>query len=254
MKKKNKSYYDGYDYFKYWDNRDYEHESEVIAIEAFLDSLPQKPTSVADIGCGFGRLLPTYYSKKRTVTLIDPSQDLLDIARKENSNKNVNYICSTVNELRKQKKSQFDLIIMVRVLHHIDDLDDAFSVLNRLLKKNGHIILEFANKMHGKDQIKNFLKGNITYPLDIFPTDKRSSKNVKQGSISFLNHHPDIVESTLVEKGFTILQKRSVSNFRHSFFKEYISRELLLKLEKNSQVPLSHIHFGPSMFVLAKKV
>ncbi|MFB5615403.1 MAG: class I SAM-dependent methyltransferase, partial [Candidatus Nitrosomaritimum yanchengensis] len=211
--------------------------------------------NIADIGCGYGRLLPSYNDDDKKITLIDPSNDLLEKAKDLYFDlDNVSYKCSSVQKLKKIKPRSFDLVLMIRVLHHVEDLDEAFSNLNRILKPNGYLILEFANKMHGKDQIKNMLSGNFTFPLDIFPTDKRSDKNIKNDSISFLNHHPDIVIETLKDKKFSILDMRSVSNFRHNIFKKNLSINNLMIFEKLVQRPFASFHFGPSMFVLCKKV
>lgn len=248
-----KAYYDNYDYPKYWKTRDYEHESECIAIKSFFKKLPKVET-IAEVGCGFGRLSKCYSEFAKSITLIDPSGDLLKIAKEMCGNKKFHYKKSTVESLSKGKiKEKYDVIIMVRVLHHIDDLDKAFESINKSLKKNGYFILEFANKMHGKSQFENILKGNWTYPLDIFPVDKRSKKNIKKKSILFLNHHPDMVIKKLKENGFEILERKSVSNFRSRIIKKFIPLNQLLRLERKSQDTLAPIMFGPSIFVLCKK-
>jgi len=144
--------------------------------------------------------------------------------------------------------------LCVRVFHHVEDIDQALSNVNYLLEKNGYLILEFANKLHGKAIFKNLLKGNFTFPLEIYSLDRRSKKNIKQNSILFLNHHPDIVSKSLKENGFKIIDQYSVSNFRYKLFKKILPLKILLYLEEVSQKFLSKINFGPSIFVLAKKI
>ena len=58
----------------------------------------------------------------------------------------------------------------------------------------------------------------------------------------------------LEEKGFEILQKRSVSNIRSSFIKNLLPCSFLLSLESRLQIPFAYINFGPSIFVLARKI
>jgi len=248
------AHYDTYDYPNYWIGRDYEHGSEIIALKAFLDLIPRIGT-VIEIGTGFGRLVPTYLYRAKRVILTDPSSKLLKIARVEFASvKNIRIIHSCVEALSDKLKSKSaDLVIMVRVLHHIDDLDKALTAVEKLVKPNGYFILEFANKMHLKATLIQFLKGNLTFRFDIFPSDKRSQKSRRQNSINFLNYHPDIVLEKLKYYGFSVVEKRSVSNIRSSFIKRLIPSYTLLAYEKHLQKPLSGINFGPSVFVLARK-
>jgi ubiquinone/menaquinone biosynthesis C-methylase UbiE len=95
--------YDMYDYPSYWIGRDYEHRSEVIAIEGFLKSIP-KINRVLDIGAGFGRLTKTYLFRSKKVILSDPSSKLLKIARDEYQAKNIKYIQCRVEKLNKKIK------------------------------------------------------------------------------------------------------------------------------------------------------
>lgn len=251
---KKKSHYDGYDYPRYWEGRGYEHNCEIFAIKQMIKRLEKPPKNIIDIGCGFGRLLPSYYSSSAKITLLDPSQSLLDIAADKNKSKKIQYKKGDIKDLKKLKKDTYDLALIVRVLHHVEDLSGALDSINSILKSDGYLILEYANKMHGKDQIRNLLHGNFTFPLDISPIDKRSEKNIKENSIPFLNFHPDDIEDKLRALNFKIIEKRSVSNFRSHYIKKIIGESKLLRIEKYLQKPLAKLHFGPSVFILAKKV
>ena len=248
------SEYDTYDYTKYWTKRTYEHESERLVIDEFLDSLKGKK-KIIDIGCGFGRLAQVYERKASEITLVDPSMKLLEIAKKKYSkSKKISYVKSNLELLpKKVKNNYYDLAFCIRVLHHVDNIEEAINSIDKVLDKKGYLVLEFANKLHGKAVFSNFLKGNFTFPLDIDPVDRRSKKNIKNDSILFLNHHPDLVRQVLKEKGFKILEEKSVSNFRSGFFKENLPMSFLLKLEKWSQDILSKFNFGPSIFIIAQK-
>ncbi|HJX59595.1 hypothetical protein A2V61_01540 [Candidatus Woesebacteria bacterium RBG_19FT_COMBO_47_8] len=248
------AHYDTYDYPNYWIGRDYEHGSEIIALKAFLERIPRIST-IIEIGAGFGRLVPTYLYRAKRVILTDPSSKLLKIAREEFSQlKNIRIIHSGVENLNEKLRAQSaDLVIMVRVLHHIEDLDKALTAVEKLVKPNGYFILEFPNKMHLKATLIQFLKGNLTFRFDIFPSDKRSKKSRRQHSINFLNYHPDVILEKLEHFGFSIVEKRSVSNIRSAFIKRLVPSYTLLAYEKHLQKPLSLFNFGPSVFVLARK-
>lgn len=247
--------YDTYDYPAYWKGREYEHLAEFLAIKNLLLKIPKVDKSI-EIGAGFGRLLPSYRFRVRKVVLSDPSARLISKARKKYINqKNIDFIQSTLSNIgSKNKYKNFDLCIMVRVLHHITDIDEAFININKLLRNKGYFILEFANKSHLKANIKGIFRGDITYPLNIFPVDLRSKKHIKNNTLPFINFHPDQVMEKLRNAGFEIIETRSVSNIRSSFMKRFFPINFLLDLEKILQIPLSKINFGPSFFVLAKKI
>ena len=243
--------YDKYDYPSYWIGRDYEHGSEVIAIEGFLKNIP-KIKKVLDIGAGFGRLTKTYLFRSKKVILSDPSSRLLKIARDEYQANNIKFIHCRVENLNKKIKSKsIDLIIMIRVLHHIGNPSNTFKVVNNILNKKGYFILEFANKTHFKANVLEFFKGNFTFILDIFPKD--ICKNKRKKTLPFVNYHPDIIIDLLEKEGFNIVEKRSVSNIRSPFVKKIFTTDMCLFIEKRIQRVFSFVNFGPSVFILAQK-
>jgi len=245
--------YDTFDYPSYWTNRDYEHNSEVFAIQEFLKRIENVKTAI-EIGAGFGRLTPSYSFRAKKTILVDPSSKLLKIAKKNSDSKNTKFIKSRGENLKdKVKTNSIDLAILVRVLHHIKDPERVFSEINRILNKRGYFILEFANKCHFKSRISEFMKGNFTYSLDISKRDIRSEKSIKKKTIPFNNYHPDKIYNLLKESGFEIVDVRSVSNIRSSFLKRIFSTDTLTEIEKLIQRPLAKVTFGPSMFVLTRK-
>lgn len=246
--------YDNYDYPAYWLDREYEHKSEYLAIKTLLLEIP-KLNSVLEVGAGFGRLVPAYSFRAKKITLSDPSAKLLSLARKTCSgNKKLNFVQSSLQNLDEQlKRRKFDLIIIVRVLHHLENPENAIEKLSKLLNNNGYLILEFANKSHLKAIFSEFIKGNLTFPLDIFPRDLSSKKSKKTINLPFVNYHPEAILHRLKLSGFKIINKLSVSNIRSSFIKKHIPLEMLLWLEKHLQKPFSFFSFGPSIFILAQK-
>lgn len=246
--------YDDYDYPSYWKGRDYEHLSEFLAIKKILSKIPKVERSI-EIGAGFGRLLPAYSFRVKKIVLSDPSAKLISKAKaKHKNNKHVEFIQSKLSNITNRKRAKsFDLCIMVRVLHHIEDVDKAFELVSNLLKDKGYFILEFPNKSHLKASFRNIIKGNLTFPINIFPIDIRSKKHVKKGTLPFINYHPDQIYEKLNTAGFDIIEKRSVSNIRSTFIKKFFPFHILVDLEKYLQLPLAKVNFGPSIFVLARK-
>lgn len=242
--------YDDFDYPSYWKEREYEHGSEVFAISSFLERIKSVKHAV-EIGAGYGRLIDYYAFRAKRITLIDPSSALLKIAKENYREKNINFVKLKAENIgRKFNRNSFDLAIMVRVLHHIEDIDVVFENIQKILKKNGHFILEFPNKYHFKARVTELLKGNITYRLDI---SRKEVQGKKRKKVPFYNYHPDKIYDCLTQAGFEIIETRSVSNIRNPIIKKILSTHILLSLEKLLQKPFSYLSFGPSIFVLARR-
>ncbi len=246
--------YDKYDYLKYWIGRDYEHKSEVVALRAFLTKI-KKIKNILEIGAGFGSLMPSYAFRAKKIILTDPSSKTLKVARLAfTDRKNIKYIHASLENLpTKVNPASISLIVMVRVIHHIVDIDNAFKIIYKLLSPGGYLIFEFANKQHIKATIKELVKGNFAFLKDRTTTDIRSKKSIKKGTLPFLNYHPGKIRDILDEYGFEVIESRSVSNIRSPFLKTIFSTELLVTLDSILQKPLSYLNFGPSIFILARK-
>ncbi len=248
------AHYDSYDYSAYWTGREYEHESEVIALREFLNKIP-KINRAIELGGGFGRLVPYYIYRTKNTILTDASAKLLSIAKRDLSRfKNLKIMQSTIEHVSAKVKSKsFELVLMVRVMHHLSDPGQVFETVNNLLAPNGYFIFEFANKIHFKNLSNHILKGDFKYLNDRETIDVRSEKSKRKKTIAFLNYHPEVIKDELKKHGFDIIEMRSVSNIRSPYLKKHLPKTVLLEIEKSMQKPLSYAYFGPSMFVLARK-
>lgn len=248
------AFYDKYDYLSYWDSRKYEHESEVLALKAYLSKIPEAERAI-EIGGGFGRLVPYFAFRVKKVVLTDPSAKLLAHAKKSLTTvKNVTFLQSTLGNLRdRTKPNKFDLVVMIRVAHHLPKLETAIEEISSVTADNGYLIFEFANKIHFKSLLKHILKGDFGYFSSKEAVDVRSPKAIRKKTIAFVNHHPRLVKEVLESNGFEILENRSVSNIRSTYAKTHIPLNLLIWVESLLQNPLAYIWFGPSIFVLARK-
>ena len=225
----------------------------MIAIRNYLRRIPKLKT-IVEIGAGYGRLVPAYFFRAKKIILADPSARLLKIARSTLKNIGIIFIHANIENLYpKIRRNTADLVVLVRVIHHIHDLDQALATINKITKKGGYLILEFANKRHLKALVSEFFRGNFTFALDIFPKEVKNKK-YKSGIIPFNNYHPDIIKEKLLANGYSIIETRSVSNIRSTRIKKVMSTETLLFFENILQKPFSYLSFGPSIFILAKKI
>ena len=245
--------YDSYDYLSYWKKRSFEDCCEREALR-FLFSKIKIKDSLVDIGGGFGRLADFYSDKFKNCLVIDPSKKLLEIGKKQcRSIENISFKEGVLPKLPVKDRS-CDTALMIRVSHHLVDPLPSFREIHRILGKEGYFIMEVANKIHFLARIKSYLKGDFSFCNNLSSVERRSWENIKSGSIPFLNHHPRKIINDLKKAGFSIEEVLSVSNLRNSFFKFLLPQKYLVSLEIKLQKALSGCFFGPSIFILAKKI
>ena len=93
-----------------------------------------------DIGCGTGEFLNACKNSGFRTEGIEPSR----LAREQAIN-NFNLSVTHNTELDQFKSSQFDTISMWHVLEHIPELNKTIKEFNRILNKNGKVIIAVPN-------------------------------------------------------------------------------------------------------------
>jgi ubiquinone/menaquinone biosynthesis C-methylase UbiE len=237
-----------HNYLHYWDGRDYEDASERMAITRLLQGRHFR--NALDIGGGYGRLCIFLEKYADKVTLAEPSQQQLDIAKDYlKKHPEIKRVLTQADDLKLKDKSH-DLITMIRVMHHLPNPAPEFKEIARVLSDDGYLVLEVANYAHGRNRLKHIVKGK-RLPTD--PVDIRSAKNRKKDEIAFVNHNPKTVEKQLAHAGLKVEKALSVSNLRSPGLKKVLPQGVMLTVEKVLQPTLAKTYFGPSVFFLVKK-
>jgi ubiquinone/menaquinone biosynthesis C-methylase UbiE len=237
-----------HNYLHYWDGRDYEDASERLAITRFLKGRHFR--NAMDIGGGYGRLCIFLEEYADKVTLAEPSQQQLDIAKDYlKKHPQIKRVLTQADDLKFKDKSH-DLITMIRVMHHLPDPSTEFKELARVLSDDGYLILEVANYAHGRNRLKHFVRGK-RLPND--PVDIRSAKNRRKSEIAFVNHNPKTVQRQLAHAGLKVEKVLSVSNLRSTTLKKVLPQGIMLTVERVLQPTLAKTYFGPSVFFLVRK-
>lgn len=237
-----------YNYQDYWTGREYEHAAEQMAIKRLLKG--QKYKHAIDVGGGYGRLSKflTQYAYK--VTLAEPSRQQLDMAKLYlRDTPQVERQLLQAADLKLPAKS-VDLVLVVRVLHHLPDPEAEFKEIARVLKPGGTFILEFANDAHFLNRVRYAAKGKRVPKKPISIQDQTK---VKAGELPFVNHHPKTIISLLQSSGFEVESALSGSNLRSPRVKKVLGKNILLGIEKVMQPLLAPIYFGPSVWLKLKK-
>jgi len=248
-KKKADQYNDpSHNYLHYWNGRDYEHAAEEMALRRLLKGKHFR--HAVDIGGGFGRLCVFLEKYADKVTLAEPSQQQLDIAKDYlKDHPEVDRKLMQADDL-KFKDGSVDLYTMIRVMHHLPDPSTEFSEIARTLADDGYAIIEVANYAHGRNKLKYMLKGK---KLPEQPVDIRSSKNKREEEIPFVNHNPHTVIKQLAHAGLKVDRILSVSNLRSPGLKKVMPKSAMLAIEGILQPTLANQFFGPSVFFMVRK-
>lgn len=250
IKKKADQYNDPtHNYLRYWDEREYEHAAEKMAITKLLRGKHFK--HAVDIGGGYGRLCLFLEKYADKVTLAEPSQQQLDIAKDFlKGHAEIDQKLMQADDL-KFEDGTVDLLTMIRVMHHLPDPSVEFNEISRVLSKDGYAIIEVANYLHVRNRIKHLARGE---KMPVKPVDIRSEKNKREEEIAFVNHNPHTVIRHLEHAGLSVESTLSVSNLRSPRLKKALPHGVMLSVERVLQKPLASMYFGPSIFFLVKKV
>lgn len=237
-----------HNYLHYWEGRDYENAAEVIAIKRLLNGKHFK--HAVDIGGGYGRLSVLLSEYADQVTLAEPSQQQLDIAKGFLKNyPQINRTLMQADDLKFDDNS-VDLIMMIRVMHHLPDPRAEFAEVARVLTADGYYLLEIANYIHAQNRLKHALK---LQKLPQEPVDIRSPEHKKDSEIPFVNHNPKTVIRQLAHAGLKVERTLSVSNLRSPGLKKVVPQSVMLAAERLMQPTLAKAYFGPSTFLLIRK-
>ncbi len=242
--------HDKHSYEEFWVGREYEHESEVIALKRLLKG--RHYALAMDFGGGYGRISPVILDHVDKLILVDPSKKQLEIGRRFlHDYNNVDFVRVDKKDTVPIAAGSLDLLVMVRVSHHLPDPKLTIAAIAESLKPGGEAIIEIANEAHFVNRLR-YMKQLKAVPKQPVPVG--SVANGIKDDTPFFNHHPKTIEAMFRDNGLKVVSKLSVSNLRHKALKEHLSRERMLALEKYFQGKLSVMDFGPSIFFLVRKL
>jgi len=101
---------------------------------------PKENDKLLDIGCGTSNILH-YLPKNIEYTGFDANPQYIKAAQKRYGHR-ATFICERINTTNLGKYSQFDLVLVDGVLHHLDDREalQLFKIAHAALKKGGRLI------------------------------------------------------------------------------------------------------------------
>jgi len=157
--------------------------NEYIEMPAIMSLIPQKIKSkkVLEIGCGIGAYSRILGAKEAKVTAIDISTNMLEVAKKNCSGIDVNFVNTTFQNYESTHK--FDLIIGGFMLGLFYNLENDFKKINSLMNSTGSCILSMLHPIrlssiaqeNGCYILDNYFDKNSMYEADFMSTNKKIS-------------------------------------------------------------------------------
>ncbi|MFD1616179.1 class I SAM-dependent methyltransferase [Gelatiniphilus marinus] len=153
-------YYKSEDYISHTDSQRNLFEKAYHLVRQFslkkklklINSFASKEKNLLDVGCGTGDFLQTAKQNNWKIFGIEPNEQARDIANKKNNN-----AVFKTDQLLKFQPNSFDVITLWHVLEHLPNLEEQISILKKLLKPNGNLIIAVPNyKSYDATHYKQF--------------------------------------------------------------------------------------------------
>ncbi|APS28401.1 methyltransferase type 11 [Pectobacterium brasiliense] len=172
-----------------------------LIIKIIQNSSPKK---ILEIGAGTGHLSKDLFNLGLTVTAIEPSLGMYEVAREVLSSTDVTLVNCTSLELGKD--TIYDTAFSHLVAHVVDGLTTFFESINQHLKRNGYFIFSIPHPCF-YNEYKNFFGRDYNYMASM---KKNVSFSITKDSENIISgvpyHHRPLSEyfNNIVASGFSI--------------------------------------------------
>ncbi len=222
--------------------RAYEDAAEAMALARLL---PESGKLMLEIGAGAGRNTLRYEGYERIVVLDYALTQVQQARQRLGASPRFIYVAADVYRLPFVNEL-FDGATMIRVVHHLSQLDPAFAEIQRVMQTHSTLILEYANKRNLK-AILRWLTGKQKW-------NPFSREMVEFATLNFDNH-PGTVEAVLRKNAFAVEKALSVSSLRVSGLKSNPANlNWMMKLESILQYLGAGVKLSPSVFLRCRSI
>lgn len=235
--------YEGSDYkTRFWENADRAYEDAVERI-ALRRLLPPTGKRIIEFGAGFGRLADLYTGYDEII-LLDYSRTMLRQAAEQwGHDARFRFVAADINHLPFMS-GVISAATMIRVIHHIADVPNALTEINRVIAPEGAFVLEFANKRNVKSMARYALRRQVWSPYTPEPVE-----------FVTLNYdfHPRWMSGQLRSAGFLPQQRLAVSYLRMGLLKRALPLQWMIYADAILQRTAFLGLWSPSVFTRNKR-
>lgn len=190
-----------------------------------------KKSKILDVGCGSGLSNFSLAKKGYSITGIDPSKELIKIARKNAINNNPQYIINNF-EKHRFEDNYFDLIISGQAFHWLDE-KVAYKKCFNILKKNGYLAIfgkfnDYKRSVFLKELRKIYIQHCKYYPQGLNQDD----------------YSKDYIKEITETKLFTSIVSKKYKHYIKYSLKDYrtniLSNSWMIKLSDSEKKEVMH--------------
>ena len=235
-----------FEYARFWDSRSYEDSAERLLLNSWLRAYPQTAQWLVDVGGSFGRLLPTYADRFKSLVILDYATNEFHLAQKvaKNSDLDVQFIAANVYHLPLADNSQLALVA-IRIVHHLEEPDKFFSEVSRVLAPGGVAVIEVANKNHLKLLLRSVARLDFKAWRSAHKDIGASGVQADESFTLIRAYKPAYIERIIKSTGLRIMKKGSVSWLRRTPLAN-LSRPLVKTIERLCQMISPFFMLAPS--------
>jgi 2-polyprenyl-6-hydroxyphenyl methylase/3-demethylubiquinone-9 3-methyltransferase len=160
------------------------HKMNPLRLEYILNQTTIAAKKVLEVGCGGGILSLPLARLEANLTSIEPSLELFEVAKNKakEENLNINFINTALENLT---EDNFDIILIMDVIEHVNNADTFLKEAQKRLKNGGLIIISTINKtLLSKVFVKFIAEGVGLIPRDTHSADKFISPQTIETSLN----------------------------------------------------------------------
>lgn len=186
--------------------------------------------NILDIGAGLGQFSLYLASHQNQLTLLESSENMLNIAKERFSINNLgaNFIHDKLQSIPEILDQSYDLVLLHAVIEWLNNPFDIIPILKKITHQGSIISLLFYN-LNGLIY-HNLVRGNYRY------VEKNNFHGEHGGLTPISPIDPAILEQALLDNNYKIIHKsgiRTYYDFMTKENKQKISEEDHIKMELN---------------------
>lgn len=206
----------------------------IIQQDLLQHDFMSRPLQTMDAGGGMGQMTRWLAIRGHSVTLVEPSQEMLEVARQQFAADvtldltKISLQQSTIQAFVGEQVAEFDLIVCHAVLEWLANPQETLAQLLTALKPGGYLSLMFFNQ--NSKVMRHLLGGDLKTVLE-----NRIASDGNNGLAPISPLLPEVVESWLPDLGLELLSWSGVRcfyDYSHPEVRKKMLLEEVLELER----------------------